>query len=109
MMRVVLYDLTNHQALQTVSQKLRSTNRDVHDVQAIMEHLPTGDHTSAIDQIWYQANVATKLADMFSGKMIQPNTEFIFDTTLTFLNTSVTILSNEQGITTTVTDFRDLL
>ena len=108
-MKVVLFDLTNHQALQQVSQKLRTTEPDVHDVQAIMEHLPTGNHESAIDQVWYVATVASKLADMFSGKMIQHNTEFIFDTTLTFLNTSVTILSNEQGITTTVTDFRDLL
>lgn len=108
-MKVVLFDLVNHQALQQVSQKLRTTETDVHDVQAIMEHLPTGNHTSAIDQIWYIGTVASKLADMFSGKMIQPDTEFIFDTTLTFLNTSVTILSNEQGITITVTDFRDLL
>lgn len=108
-MRVVLFDLVNHQALQQVSQKLRNTEKDVHDVQAIMEHLPTGDHTSAIDQIWYIGTVATKLADMFSGKMFDRNTEFIFDTTLTFLNTSVTILANEQGIAATVTDFRDLL
>ena len=108
-MKVVLFDLPNHQALQQVSQKLRSTHNDVHDVQAIMEHLPTGNHESAIDRIWYAGTVATKLADMFSGQMIQPDTEFIFDTTLTFLNTSVTILSNEQGITTTVTDFRTLL
>ena len=108
-MKVVLFDLTNHRALQQVSQTLRSIHTDVHDVQAIMKHLPTGNHTSAIDCIWYQGIVATKLADMFSGQMIQPNTEFIFDTTLTFLNTSVTILSNEQGITTTVTDFRQLL
>ena len=108
-MKVVLFDLTNHQALQQVSQTLRRTENNVHDVQAIMEHLPTGNHASAIDQIWYIGTVSTKLADMFSGKMIQPNTEFIFDTTLTFLNTSVTILSNEQGITTIVTDFRTLL
>jgi hypothetical protein len=108
-MKVVLFDLINHQALEQVSQKIRSTHTDVHDVQVVMEHLPTGNHTSAIDQIWYVATVASKIADMFSGEMIQPNTEFIFDTTLTFLNTSVTILSNEQGITTTVTDFRTLL
>ena len=108
-MKVVLFDLINHQALQQISQKLRTTDKDVHDVQAIMEHLPTGNHDSAIDRIWYMGTVATKLADMFSGQMIQPDTEFIFDTTLTFLNTSVTILSNEQGITTTVTDFRTLL
>lgn len=108
-MKVVLFDLVNHQTLQQVSQKLRSTQNDVHDVQAIMDHLPTGNHASAIDQIWYQGIVASTLADMFSGQMIQPGTEFIFDTTLTFLNTSVTILSNEQGITTTVTDFRTLL
>jgi hypothetical protein len=108
-MTVVLFDLTNHQALQHISQQLRNTNSNIHDVQAIMEHLPTGNHNSAVDQIWYIGTVATKLADMFSGKMIEPNTEFIFDTTLTFLNTSVTILSNEQGIHTTVTDFRELL
>lgn len=108
-MRVVLFDLINHQALQHVSQKLRNAHSNVHDVQAIMEHLPTGNHSASIDQIWYVANVVTKLADMFSGQMILPDTEFIFDTTLTFLNTSVTILSNEQGITTTVTDFRTLL
>ena len=108
-MKVVLFDLTNYQTLQQLSQKLRTTESDVHDVQAIMEHLPTGNHNSAIDRIWYIGIVTTKLADMFSGQMIQPNTEFIFDTTLTFLNTSVTILSNEQGITTTVTDFRTLL
>ena len=108
-MRVVLFDLENHQALQQISQKLRSTEKDVHDVQAIMEHLPTGNHESAIDQIYYQGIVVIKLADMFSGQMIRPDTEFIFDTTLTFLNTSVTILSNEQGIQTVVTDFRDLL
>ena len=108
-MRVVLFDLVNHRALEQVSQTLRTNQHDVHDVQAIMEHLPTGNHESSIDQVWYVATVATKLADMFSGEMIQPDTEFIFDTTLTFLNTSVTILSNEQGITTTVTDFRDLL
>ena len=108
-MRVVLFDLANHQTLQQLSQKLRTADNDVHDVEAIMEHLPTGNHASAIDQIWYQGTVATKLADMFSGQMIQPDTEFIFDTTLTFLNTSVTILSNEQGIQTTVTDFRRLL
>ena len=108
-MKVVLFDLVNHRALQQVSQTLKTTDKDVHDVQAIMEHLPTGNHASAIDQIWYQGMVASTLADMFSGQMIEPNTEFIFDTTLTFLNTSVTILSNEQGITTTVTDFRTLL
>lgn len=108
-MRVVLFDLANHQALQQVSRKLRTTDKDIHDVQAIMDHLPTGNHNSAIDQIYYQGIVVVKLADMFSGQMIQPDTEFIFDTTLTFLNTSVTILSNEQGITTTVTDFRTLL
>ena len=108
-MRVVLFDLVNHRALQQVSQKLRTNQHDVHDVQAIMEHLPTGNHESVIDQIWYVSNVVIKLADMFSGQMIQPDAEFIFDTTLTFLNTSVTILSNEQGITTTVTDFRTLL
>lgn len=108
-MQVVLFDLLNHQTLQQLSQKLRTTQNDVHDVQAIMEHLPTGNRGSAIDQIWYQGMVASTLADMFSGQMIQPNTEFIFDTTLTFLNTSVTILSNEQGITTTVTDFRTLI
>ena len=108
-MKVVLFDLTNHQTLQHLSQALRSNYTDVHDVQAIMEHLPTGNHDSAIDRIWYISTVATKLADMFSGLMIQSNTEFIFDTTLTFLNTSVTILSNEQGIQTTVTDFRTLL
>ena len=108
-MRVVLFDLTNHQALQQVSQKLRNVHSNVHDVQAIMEHLPTGNHASAIDQIWYIGTVATKLADMFSGMMIEPDTEFIFDTTLTFLNTSVTILTNEQGIHVTVTDFRELL
>jgi hypothetical protein len=108
-MKVVLFDLDNHQALQHVSQKLRSTHKDVNNVQPIMAHLPTGNHASAVDQIWYIGTVATKLADMFSGKVIQPDTEFIFDTTLTFLNTSVTILSNEQGITTTVTDFRTLL
>ena len=108
-MRVVLFDLPNHQALQQISQKLRSTHKDVHDVQAIMEHLPTGNHDSAIDCIWYVGAVATKLADMFSGQMIQSDTEFIFDTTLTFLNTSVTILANDQGINVTVTDFRDLL
>ena len=108
-MKVVLFDLTNHQALQHISQQLRNTDYSVHDVRAIMEHLPTGNHASAVDQIWYQSTVVTKLADMFSGKIIEPNTEFIFDTTLTFLNTSVTILSNEQGIHTTVTDFRELL
>ena len=108
-MKVVLFDLTNYQTLQQLSQKLRTTDNNVHDVQAIMEHLPTGNHASLIDQIWYIGTVATKLADMFSGQMIQQDTEFIFDTTLTFLNTSVTILSNEQGITTTVTDFRTLL
>ena len=108
-MKIVLFDLTNHRALEQVSQTLRTTHSNVHDVQAIMEHLPTGNHESSIDQVWYVATVASKLADMFSGKMIQPDTEFIFDTTLTFLNTSVTILSNEQGITPTVTDFRDLL
>ena len=108
-MKVVLFDLNNFQTLQQLSQKLRTTNNNVHDVQAIMEHLPTGNHSSAIDQIWYIGTVSTKLADMFSGQMIQPDTEFIFDTTLTFLNTSVTILSNEQGITTTVTDFRTLI
>ncbi len=108
-MKVVLFDLVNHQALQHISQTLRNTQKDVHDVYAIMEHLPTGNHASAIDQIWYQGTVVTKLADMFSGKMIAPDTEFIFDTTLTFLNTSVTILSNEQGIDVTVTDFRTIL
>ena len=108
-MKVVLFDLTNYQTLQQLSQKLRTTDNNVHDVQAIMEHLPTGNHASAIDQIWYIGTVATKLADMFSGQMIQPDTEFIFDTTLTFLNTSVTRLSNEQGIQTVVTDFRELL
>ena len=108
-MRVVLFDLTNHQALQQVSQKLRTTDKDVHDVQAIIKHLPTGNHSSAIDQIWYTGTVVTKLADMFSGKMFDRTTEFIFDTTLTFLNTSVTILANEQGIAVTVTDFRTLL
>ena len=108
-MRVVLFDLPNHQALQQISQKLRVVYTNVHDVQAIMSHLPTGNHNSAVDHIWYIGTVTTKLADMFSSKMIEPNTEFIFDTTLTFLNTSVTILSNEQGITTTVTDFRTLL
>jgi hypothetical protein len=108
-MKVVLFDLINHQALQQVSQTLRNIHSDIHDVQAIMDHLPTGIHESAMDQIWYISTVATKLADMFAGQMIQPDTEFIFDTTLTFLNTSVTILSNEQGITTTVTDFRTLL
>ena len=108
-MKVVLFDLTNHQTLQHLSQALRSNYTDVHDVQAIMEHLPTGDHNSSIDQLWYIGTIVTKLADMFSGKMIQPDTEFIFDTTLTFLNTSVTILSNEQGIDVTVTDFRTLL
>ena len=108
-MRVVLFDLQNHQALQQISQKLRVVYTNVHDVQAIMDHLPTGNHTSAIDQIWYIGTVATKLADMFSGKIINPNTEFIFDTTLTFLNTSVTMLANEQGIDVIVTDFRELL
>jgi hypothetical protein len=108
-MKVVLFDLQNHQALQHISQTLRNTNSNIHDVQAIMEHLPTGNHNSAVDQIWYIGTVATKLADMFSGQMIKSDTEFIFDTTLTFLNTSVTILSNEQGIHTTITDFRELL
>jgi hypothetical protein len=108
-MKVVLFDLQNHQALQHISQQLRNTNSNVHDVQAIMEHLPTGNHASAVDQLWYQGTVVTKLADMFSGMMIESNTEFIVDTTLTFLNTSVTILSNEQGIDVTVTDFRTLL
>ena len=108
-MRVVLFDLQNHQELQQISQKLRVVYNNVHDVQAVMSHLPTGNHDSAVDQIWYIGTVATKLADMFSSKMIEPNTEFIFDTTLTFLNTSVTILANEQGINITVTDFRELL
>lgn len=108
-MKVVLFDLANHQTLQQLSQKLRSFNKEVHDVQASMEDLPTGNLDSAIDQIWYIGTVSTKLADMFSGKMFDNNVEFIFDTTLTFLNTSVTILSNEQGIQTTVTDFRELL
>lgn len=108
-MKVVLFDLENHQTLQQLSQKLRSTTKEVHDVQATMEDLPTGNHASAIDRLWYIGIVTTKIADMFSGQMIQPNTEFIFDTTLTFLNTSVTILSNEQGIDVTVTDFRTLL
>jgi hypothetical protein len=108
-MKVVLFDLVNHRALQQVSYKLRTTDKEIHDVQAIMDHLPTGNHDSAIDQIYYQGIVVVKLADMFAGQMIEPNTEFIFDTTLTFLNTSVTMLSNEQGITTTVTDFRRLL
>jgi hypothetical protein len=108
-MKVVLFDLQNHQTLQRISQKLRNTNSNIHDVHAVMEHLPTGNHASAIDQIWYIGTVTTKLADMFSGQMIKPNTEFIFDTTLTFLNTSVTILANEQGINVTVTDFRELI
>jgi DNA-binding transcriptional MerR regulator len=108
-MKVVLFDLTNHRALQHISQQLRNTNFNIHDVQVIMEHLPTGNHNSAVDQIWYIGTVVTKLADMFSGQMIKSDTEFIFDTTLTFLNTSVTILSNDQGIHTTVTDFRELL
>lgn len=108
-MKVVVFDLENHQTLQQISQTLRNTQKDVYDVEAIMEHLPTGNWSSAIDQIWYVGTVTTKLADMFSGKMIEPDTEFIFDTTLTFLNTSVTMLSNEQGIHVTVTDFRTLL
>ena len=108
-MKVVLFDLANHQTLQHISQQLRSSQQEIHDVQAIMNHIPTGDRNSPIDQIWYLGTVVTILADMFSGNLIKPDTEFIFDTTLTFLNTSVTILSNNQGITTTVTDFRTLL
>ena len=107
-MKIILFDLCNRDSLAELSQKLRAQSNIVHDVIASINDLPNGAY-GAIDRIWYQATVATKLADMFSGKMIEPDTEFIFDTTLTFLNTSVTILSNEQGITTTVTDFRDLL
>lgn len=108
-MRVVLFDLENYQTLQQLSQKIRSNQSDIHDVQAIMDHLPTGNQDSSIDRIWYLGTVVTKLADMFSGQLIKPDTEFIFDTTLTFLNTSVTMLSNEQGIDVTVTDFRTLM
>ena len=109
MMKVVLIDLINHRALEQISRQLRNTNTNVHDVEPRMDHMPVSNWSSAINQIWYQGMIATKLADMFAAQMIQPDTEFIFDTTLTFLNTSVTILSNEQGITTVVTDFRTLL
>ena len=108
-MKVVLFDLLNHRALQQLSQTLRNNQNVVYDVQATMNHLPTGNRRSSIDQIWYIGTVATKLTDMFSSQLIKPDTEFIFDTTLTFLNTSVTMLSNEQGIDITVTDFRQLL
>jgi len=108
-MKIILFDLINYQILCQLNQLLRNQYSEVHDVQAVMEHVPTGNRESAIDQLWYLGTVVTKLADMFSGKMIEPNTEFIFDTTLTFLNTSVTILANEQGINVTVTDFRELI
>jgi hypothetical protein len=108
-MKIILFDLINYQTLCELSQLLRSQHNEIHDVQAVMEHIPTGNRESAVDQLWYLGTVVTKLADMFSGQIVNPDTEFIFDTTLTFLNTSVTALANEQSMHVTVTDFRKLL
>ena len=107
-MKVLIFDLTNIDSLSQISHLLRSTPNIVHDIDAPLGELPVGLYNQ-IDQIWYTGTVLTKLADMFSANLFDDGCEFIFDTQSTILNTSVTILSNEQGITTTVTDFRTLL
>lgn len=107
-MKVVVFDLINRNALNKISQNLRLTHADVHDIMASVSDLPNGAYGS-IDQIWYQGTVMTKLADMFSANLFPDGTEFIFDTELTILNTAVTILAQDTQLTSTFTDFRELL
>lgn len=107
-MKIILFDLTNRNTLEKISQQLRTENAEVHDVTANVSELPNGAY-GAIDQIWYQGEVLTKLADMFSANIFRDETEFIFDTSLTILNTSVTILKQETAVLCKLTDYRQLL
>jgi hypothetical protein len=107
-MQVVLFDLTNRNTLEQLSQKLRLTNQEVHDVFANVNELPNGAY-GIIDQTWYVSQVIAKLADMFSANLFSNNTEFILDTELTILNISVTMLALETQLNCKITNYRDLL
>lgn len=103
MNQFVVYDVSNYAWFEVVSNKLRQTNADVHDITLQLVDMPVSDWSSPINQIWSAGLALTKLADMVSGKVVTDGSEFIINTELTCLAEGITMLMQSQNITCKIT------
>ena len=85
----VVQSLVARHGLIYVGQTLRNNGYSVSDVWAEIEEIPTGGSDLDIDNTWYSAEVIKKLADMYSGSLVEENDIIIYDRSDTIIKAAV--------------------